>query len=377
MDRKRYPFQKSWRWRLVRVIDFWLDRLGHRSRPVSPPKNVHHILVVRLDHIGDIICSLPALPLLRKRFPGATITMLTGEIGTALLKDHPDVDHLLLFKRNWFSRNGRMDWSEWLRLVLALRKGTFDIGFDLRGDLRNILLMWLGGVRYRIGYEIGGGGGLLHQVGEYDLSLHQAELNVKLVTGHLIPKEQLKPQIHIGSEETAWASRYLDQVGCSKTDRLIAVHPEAGYPAKEWETARIKDLIDRLLLQPENRIIIFGLSQAHQIAQVFAHDHWVIDTVGTLSLRQMTALMKACNLFIGNDSGPSHLAQALDIPSLIIASGTNEYEKWGVWAQTARVLKHAVPCAPCHLRFCNVSGHPCMSEISAEEAYQAVQEIGL
>ena len=91
----------------------------------------------------------------------------------------------------------------------------------------------------------------------------------------------------------------------------------------------------------------------------------------------MIATLSHCDLFVGNDSGPAHIAQALGIPAVVVASGTNEYEKWGIWLKPSRVLKYSVPCSPCHLRHCNVAGHPCMSEISAAQALEALQELTL
>ena len=227
---KRYPFQKSWRWHFVRLFDYFFDRFSGHFRKISAPTQVHRILVIRLDHIGDLICSLPALSLLRKRFPEAVITVLTSETGEALLKNHRDVHRILLFKRNWFSRGTRTSFSEWFRVVRALRKENFDIGFDLRGDIRNILLMVFAGVRYRVGYGIGGGSGLLHRTEAYDPSLHQVELNAKLIEGRFIPKDELKPEICLNAEESEWASGQLKRMGLTKADFLISLHPEAGYP---------------------------------------------------------------------------------------------------------------------------------------------------
>jgi heptosyltransferase-2 len=159
-----------------------------------------------------------------------------------------------------------------------------------------------------------------------------------------------------------------------ENDFLIAVHPEAGYPSKEWGADRFRNLIERLLSRPRSKILIFGIASAQKIAEKLASSSQVVSLVNVLTLREMICVMSRCHLFIGNDSGPSHIAQALGIPAVVVASGTNEYEKWGIRSKPSRILKHAVPCSPCHLRDCNVEGHPCLSEISVDEVYQTVQE---
>lgn len=373
--KNRYPFKKSRRWHLIQLCDFFLDWFGTYHSSKQFPQNVKNILVVRLDHIGDLICTLPALPVLKDRFPSAKITVLTGVEGPAILKENPFVDDVITFPSNWFLRLKRFSPGEFFSVVSKLQKMKFDLGYDFRGDIRNILLMVLAGVRFRIGYGIAGGAGLLNQIGEYDEALHQVELNMKLLTGEVPDRQSLKPQIYLSSYEHEEALKILDQAGVQKTDKVIAIHPEAGYPSKEWAEENIQRLISRLTEDSQNKIVILGLSKAEKIARHFNSDPQVLNFVGKLSLRQMIAIINQCGAFIGNDSGPSHIAQALGIPSVITASGTNEYEKWGIWRKPSEILKYNVPCAPCHSEYCYVEGHPCMSQISVDQVYNSIQDL--
>ncbi len=317
------------------------------------------------------MCSLPVFPILKKRFPNAKITVLVGEEGKAILDHNPFVDQIIVFRSNWFSRKKWQNPFEFFQVLTTLRKRRYDLGFDLRGDLRNIILMTLAGVRYRVGYGIAGGEGLLHQTSIYDQTLHQVELNLKLVTGEVIEKKKVRPQIYLTSEEKESALKKLKALGVQEGMRLIAMHPEAGYPSKEWEAQNFRTLIEKILTDSQNTVLILGLSKARQVADFFSESDRVIDLVGQFSLREMIAALSCCDLFIGNDSGPSHIAQALGIPLVLIASGTNEYEKWGVWSKSSTVLKYSVPCSPCQLKHCNVEGHPCMSQISPDQVWQA------
>ncbi|MBI1977529.1 MAG: glycosyltransferase family 9 protein [Candidatus Omnitrophica bacterium] len=373
MDQVRYPFKRSWRWQVVRFFDWIFDLFSKQAKAKPFPSSIQNILVVRLDHIGDLTCSLPAISILKKQYPNARLSLLTGKEGEAILAQNPNVDEIIVFRSNWFARGIFFNPFEFVKLVWNLRKKAFDLGFDLRGDLRNIVLMALAGVRYRIAYGIAGGSGLLDRTGVYDTALHQVELNAKLVTEEVFTKTDLVPKIFLGEAEIGEALQTLKNLGARSGTKLIAIHPEAGYPSKEWEEEKFVVLIHRFLRESRDTILIFGVSKARQLAEHFAHSARVINLVGKCSLRQMVALLSHCHLFIGNDSGPSHLAQTLDIPIVVIASGTNEYDQWGVWAKDAQVLKHAVPCSPCHLKYCNVLGHPCMSHISAEEVFEEAQ----
>lgn len=372
---KRYPFQKSWRWIFVRILDFFLDFLSAKNQNKPFPKEPQRILVVRLDQIGDLVSSLPAFSLLKIRFPNADVTALVGTEGSAILSDNPYVDEITIFRRNWFSRNRGMSWREFFSAIRHLRRSRFDLGFDLRGDLRNILLMTLAGVRFRAGYGIAGGAGLLHRVENYDETLHQVELNAKLVMAKHIPKEELELEINVSADEIGQACQILKNSGADPNEILIAIHPEAGYPSKEWGMERFCEFIEKMLNAAPCRVLILGLHEASALAQRFSSSERVVHLVGKLSLRELIGVLNQCRLFVGNDSGPSHIAQALGIPAVVLASGTNEYERWGLWREPKRILKHAVPCAPCHLDRCNVSGHPCLAHISTDSVVEAAIEL--
>jgi lipopolysaccharide heptosyltransferase II len=373
---KRYPFQKSWRWQLVRFFDFLSERLFRPRKSILFPNLVRNILVIRLDHIGDLICALPVFPVLRMRFPNARITVLTSREGQAIFKGNPFIDHIIVFQSNWFSRLKWVNPYELFQIIFQLRKIRYDLGFDLRGDLRNILLMVLAGVLYRVSYGIAGGEQLLHRVRDYESDLHQAELNVRLVMDEPVDKCYLKPDLYLSPEERKAGLDLLKRSGAANQARLIALHPEAGYPSKEWGEGRFKELTSKLTEAQENTVLILGLSKKTvQLAASFGSSGQVIDLTGKLTLREMIAVLSWCHLFIGHDSGPSHIAQALGIPAVVVASGTNKYEKWGLWREPSKIVKHEVPCSPCHLRKCNVEGHPCMSEIKVDEVFHSSEEL--
>ncbi|OGH23534.1 MAG: hypothetical protein A2629_02415, partial [Candidatus Levybacteria bacterium RIFCSPHIGHO2_01_FULL_41_15] len=317
MINERYPFKKSWRWTLIKCFDFFIDPFAGWIRRRKFPTSVQNILVIRLDQIGDLVCTLPVFPILKRRFPQAKITVLTGSEGKAILDQNPFVDRLITFRSNWFLRNRITNPIEFFQVLSDLRKTHYNLGFDLRGDLRNIILMALAGVRYRIGYGIAGGGGLLHETRPYDAALHQVELNARLVTDGPVSKLDLKPEIYFTPKEKENALNRLKGFGIPPETRLIAVHPEAGYSSKEWEEEKFKKLIAKFLEDSQNRVLIVGLSKAQGLAASFSDTNRVISLVGALSLREMIAVLSQCHLLVGNDSGPSHLAQAFGIPVVV------------------------------------------------------------
>ena len=142
---------------------------------------------------------------------------------------------------------------------------------------------------------------------------------------------------------------------------------------EEIKSREFQELIEKLLSKTDHTILMVGLKRARKMTAPFSSSPRVVNLAEALSLRELIVLLSQCHLFVGNDSGPSHLAHALGIPAVVIASGTNKYEQWGIWNPPSKIVKHSVPCSPCHLNRCNVDGHPCLSRISSEEVFEAVR----
>ncbi len=85
------------------------------------------------------------------------------------------------------------------------------------------------------------------------------------------------------------------------------------------------------------------------------------DWTGTMTVAQTTAFLERADLFIGADSGPAHLAASAGTLSVILFSGTNQPRQWRPWSRHSLVLRHRVPCHPCHQKVCPLAGHPCMA----------------
>ena len=97
----------------------------------------------------------------------------------------------------------------------------------------------------------------------------------------------------------------------------------------------------------------------------------LVDWTGGLTVTQTAALLERADMFIGADSGPSHLAASAGIPSVILFSGTNRVGQWRPWSRRSLVIRHAVPCGPCHQKICPLSDHPCLTELDPDRVYRA------
>ena len=117
-------------------------------------------------------------------------------------------------------------------------------------------------------------------------------------------------------------------------------------------------------------IVVGGVDDLEPASALEPHDN-LLDWTGRLSVTQTAALLERADLFIGADSGPSHLAASAGLPSVILFSGTNRVAQWRPWSRRSLVLRHSVPCGPCHQKVCPLAAHPCMTGLDPDRVYRA------
>lgn len=371
-----YVFRKK-RYRTLATAVDTFGRGLFRRRESPPPKDPKKILLVRLDHLGDVLAATGVPQVLKEHFPSAEVLFLTSEAGAALLANNPYVDRVIPYNAPWFNRGGRLRAAATYRkLIGELRRLKIDLGLSLRGDARENLLLHLGRVRYKVGYGITGAGFLLERQLSYRIEAHESQHTLDVLRALGIRRDFLLPSLFFTAEEEARIDAYRAETG----QRLpIGVQLDAGSEAKRWPEGNRAAFVDEALETfPAARFVFVGQDAATGVwldkRLRNAEPGQAANLIGKTSLRDLAMRLKACKLFVGPDSGPTHLAAAMGIPTLFLFSGTNVFEKWRSIAENADFLRNPVPCSPCHLRRCPVEGHPCMAGISAQKAILWLKE---
>jgi ADP-heptose:LPS heptosyltransferase len=426
----RYRYSKL-RWRLmVHLIDAvgsLAMRLWRSVRPLPAATTPRRILVVQLDHLGDAVLTSPLLAGLRATYPGATIEVLASPSNLEVFGADPNVDRVRVALRTWFERR-RGRWAllsaVWL-LGRALRDGRYDLGIDVRGDILTVLVLALAGIPRRVGWAMGGGGFLLTDVAEWVPGRHEVrsrlallerlgitsvdparvlvhvcdddrlEVNRRLLEAWPDPLEvgRASETVTVGSRAEAGSARNrrrslapaprvlsdrLDEPDWLHAGRfgseapILAVHLGAGTAAKRWPPAHWRRLVGRFLVDGWRVVVVGGPDDAPAAAALDPHEN-LRDWTGRMSVTQTTALLERADLFIGADSGPSHLAAGAGIPSVVLFSGTNCPGQWRPWSRRSLILKHSVPCRPCHQKTCPLAGHPCMTGLDPDRVHRAAR----
>jgi ADP-heptose:LPS heptosyltransferase len=133
---------------------------------------------------------------------------------------------------------------------------------------------------------------------------------------------------------------------------MVCVHPGAGNETKQWPLAYFADLIDLLLATEDVDIALIGGADETAIGRAIVERvgqrDRVCDLVGRVRLDQLPCLIDACALFVGNDSGPKHIAAGLGVPTVAIQSGVVDAREWGPLGARAVAVARSVICSPCY-----------------------------
>ncbi len=365
------------------VIVFLFDLIGtvvttpFRLFRTHMPKDIKKILVIRLDHIGDLIFSTPTFRTIKKTYPEVKLDILVSRHNKDIVKNSPFIDEIMTYDAPWFKRKDKrlIKLKEFIRLIRALRKERYDIGIDLRGDLRHIILMYAAGIKYKLGYGITGGGFLLDKEISYFSADHEIEHNLNLLKAIGIESEYKKTEFFVSDEDRNFAENFCSENGLKPEDFIVCLHPGAGYPSKRWISKRWAQLIDRLAQEFKAKVIIAGTKEDKVIADNIKKmiGTKVVDAIGKTSLGKLAALLKKAKLFIGTDSGPSHIASAMGIPSVILYSGTNDSKQWAPLGKKIYVIQKDVPCKGCEKLKC--ANNICMDLITVDEVFDAAKTV--
>ena len=333
-----------------------LKYAGLRQRaaalPVSP-----RILLLKLDHIGDFILAIEPFAALRRHWPTAHITLVCAPWSVPLatrLGYFDSVVDCLFFPPASADWSG--DASQGMANFLRLDLGSFDVAIDLRHDPDTRVLLPLVDAHIRVGF-VGG-----DETACLDLALPSCEPNKDAGQIWSALDAVTRLMLLVDAAATVLARPAPASAGPLATgaafdfgvgDRpVVAVAPGAGRPIRKWPVDRLAAVCSALVDRLGCVVAIIGgagdRSDAELIAASLPHDR-CLDLTGKIELARLPDVLKMATLFIGNDSGPTHLAARLGVPTVQICCGVSDVDIWHASGPAVTVLRVPVRCAPCRL----------------------------
>jgi heptosyltransferase III len=342
-----------------------------------PDERYRRVLVVRTDRLGDVLLTLPILSRLRSLLPHAHLSMLLRRYTGEIVEGHPGIDETV-----WYdTENGNL--VEAGEMVRTLRTGNYDIVLITYSTARLAWLMFRAGIPERVGtgyryYSVLFTKRIFEHRRKGDR--HELEHNFRLLAEMGLPAE-IPPdgpdmRIVIPGSVRASAMAKLPGGGGSGNSTRVILHPGSGGSSRDWPADGFTDLARRLRARGME-VLVTGGPGEEDLCSSIARRSGATSLAGLFTLRELAAVIGSAALFVGNSTGPLHLAVAMGTPVLGLYPQLKEIGpgRWGPYTKRSRVL---IPDKPLDCTSCRGRGKipcACMSSISGASVEEAVVEM--
>jgi heptosyltransferase I len=361
------------------------------------------ILLIKLSAVGDVIHTIPVLNKLRRRYPTAQLDWLVTPAIAELLRHNPAITNVIEFAREDWSKPWTLTpFISYARLAAKLRANGYDLVVDMHGQFRTAVFTLATGAPVRIGFDRprarvwdasprtfsaearkhawqgareGSWLAYTRHIPVPTLDLHAVDRYLSV--GPILGLEEGPPDFSFPVPQAASARiesllRQHDIAGA----QLVAMAPGTIWETKHWGSDKFAE-VARHFLQKGFAVALMGTRRERVVCEEVARlAPGVVDVAGETTLTELAALIRRSAISVTNDSGPMHLAVALDRPVVSVFGPTDPI--WiGPYGRADAVLRAGVACSPCFLRQLSRCryGHVCMENVSARAVIERVEHV--
>jgi lipopolysaccharide heptosyltransferase II len=365
-----------------------LPQAAERETSFSPwGADVKRILCVRLDRLGDILMTTPAIHALRTSAPGRHITLLTSSVGAMAAPYLRDVDDVIAYDAPWHGLTPPTSAPADRAMQRRLERGRFDAAVIFtvysQSALPAAMLCYLAGIPRRLAHCRENPYGLLTdwvcETEPHGGVRHEVERQLALVAkiGATCADTRMRFDVGIRGRE-ALAARLASR-GVAPNGPWFVIHPGASAPSRRYPPERFGEVAASLARATSWPILLTGsedeaplirdvMANAGQAAKARLHD-----LSGLLNIEEFAALIEGAAVLITNNSGPVHLASALATPVVDLYALTNPQHT--PWQTEQRVLFHDVDCRWCYRGVCPQGHHRCLLGVPPDDVAAAALEL--
>lgn len=332
--------------------------------------------MIRLSSLGDVVLATPVVELLKKHHPDAEVDFLVKKEYSELLEGNENISRIIPFD----SKGTHKGVNGLHAIVRELKKEGYTHLVDLHGNLRSRIISGLLANSKTLRYKKqvlkrrmllwGLEPRTVHTVKAYCSSL--SSLDVKT---DFIPI----PSIRISQEEDDVARELLRTFGISDGLLLTGLNPGAKWATKRWTEEGFVEVGKRAISELGGNVLLFGGPDEKGLCERIAETigEGAFSVAGKTGLKEVAALIKRCNVFVTNDSGPMHIATAVGTPVVAIFGPTVQGFGFSPLGKSV-VVEKELRCRPCSLHGsekCPKGHFECMNRIDTDEVFERVKEM--
>ncbi|WP_339742188.1 lipopolysaccharide heptosyltransferase II [uncultured Rubinisphaera sp.] len=333
------------------------------------------IVIIKPSALGDVVQTLPLLPVLKKRFPNATIDWVIRSELAGLIEGHPDLNQVMIYHRKGTLKDS-------FQLLKQIWKQHYDLTLDLQGLFRTGLMTAASRSRLRIGLETAreysqlACHGLLPET-DKQVPAHARYWKVAEVLGETGPPPAITLGIDPADRQT------VDDLISEIPQPFFVIHPGAMWVTKRWPIASFAEIAARTCKEYGMSLVVVGTAGEQQDAESICQfvrqkcpHQQVLNLAGKTSLKQLALVLHAAEIVLTNDSGPMHLAAGMGTPVVGIFTCTSK-ERSGPPGDHHQLIQAQVPCAASYRKECPMKGSAnmqCMSAVSIFQVWSSMQK---
>jgi ADP-heptose:LPS heptosyltransferase len=356
-------------------------------------RGARRILAVRLDNLGDVLVTTPAMHAIKRSLPAAEIVLLASPVGAQAGKLDPDLAGVIEYEAPWVDpwRLLPHDSAREQAMVERLRAERFDAAVIFtsfrQSSLPAAYLCYLAGIPLRLGISIDASGSLLttrHRPA--DRPMHEVERGLDLVAQVGITTDETDLVLEVPAGATREAQNWLDAErippAVLRPGPLVIVHPGCSMPARTAPPEQFAEIVAALIERLQATVVITGAAHERDLIATVVDrlPHALRSSVhvmaGELPFPAFCGLVQTADLVVTNNTGPMHIAAAVKTPVVALFALTNPPEQWGPWQSPHRLLFHDVPCRLCYSRACP-HNQECLRLVSTDQVVNAAAALSM
>lgn len=331
------------------------------------------ILILQTAFLGDVILTLPLLPVLKKNYPESKIDFLCIPQTSGLLKHNPYVNEVIIYDKK------RSGIKEFMQLLKILSSNRYDLVISPHRSFRSALISKLTLAKKTISFDTSSFSFMYDRRVKYINDVHEIQRNLRLLEPlGIIEDKIIKPELFTGTEEKTVVDKYLSGCNIHTDEKFICIAPGSVWYTKRFPKEKFVRVCD-LLKNTDMKIILIGGESDREITDFIA-DHSVnkniINSAGKFSILGSAELIRRSSILITNDSAPLHIANSSGTRVIALfgatvpAFGFYPYGKNDVIIET-----NGLKCRPCSIHGgnkCPIGTFVCMMDIPEERIVDAV-----
>ncbi|PIU83853.1 MAG: lipopolysaccharide heptosyltransferase II [Elusimicrobia bacterium CG06_land_8_20_14_3_00_38_11] len=327
------------------------------------------ILIIQTAFLGDVVLTIPLIQA-AKKYLKAQISVVCIPSTKNILEGHPSIDEIIVFDK----KNSEKGFFSLIKFIKKLKEKKFDVAIIPHPSFKSGLISYLAAIPERIGFSNSAGRFFFTNKVFFDKNKHQLERYLDLLKHFGIEVKEEKTEIYIDEEGKKFADDVLP-----KNKIIFGINPGSIWATKRWPAEKYAQLADKIITEFGAEILIFGGPDDIDIAKNVEKnmEQKAINFAGKTTLKQLSVLTQMCKVFVTNDSGPMHIAAAMNIPVVAIFGPTIKQFGFFPYSKKAIVIEKNVPCRPCSPHGpnkCPEKHFNCMNKITVSEVFDAVKK---